>query len=188
MYLFHEGMNNPGSLEYIRLLESSICKSQSIDIPVIKIIFDVSCRNEDSLYLLDNLNKLFRQDGYYSIGVSDLYVKTFDSLEYFPYCEIKEKRFLSYIYKKYNCDVILLGYSWRNAAQCSIDSVEECHECDILIFISIDERMLNRIKTVNIKIVGFCIYVTLSPEVLTQDLKHLYNTIIGLFSQEEQKK
>jgi hypothetical protein len=73
-------MNSPGSPEYIRLLESSIGKSQSIDIPVIRIIFDGSCRNEDSLYLLDKLNKLFRQDGYYSIGVSDLYVKTFDNL------------------------------------------------------------------------------------------------------------
>ncbi|HEX3028608.1 MAG TPA: hypothetical protein VHT34_04735, partial [Clostridia bacterium] len=174
--------------EYIRLLESSIGKSQSIDIPVIKIIFDGSCRNEDSLYLLDNLNKLFKQDGYYSISVSDLYVKTSDNLEYFPYCEIKEKRFLSYVYQKYNCDLILLGYSRMNAALCSINSVEECHECDIQIFISIDERMLNRIKTVKIKIEGYCVYVTLSPEVLPQDLKHLYNTIIGLFSQEEQEK
>lgn len=188
MYPFHEGMNNPDSPEYIRLLESSIGKSQSIDIPVIRIIFDGSCRNEDSLYLLDNLNKLFRQDGYYSIGVSDLYVKASDNIEYFPNCEIKEKRFLSYVCQKYNCDVILLGNSYQNVENSSIDSVEEYHECDIQVFISIDDRILNGMTTVNIKIEGYCVYVTLSPEVLPQHLKHLYNTIIGLFSQEEQEK
>lgn len=188
IYPFDEGVNNPGSPEYIRLLESSMGICESIDIPVIRIIFDGSCRSEDSsISLLDNLNRLFRQDGYYSIGVSDLYLKTSGNLEYFPYCEINEKRFLSYIYKKYNCDLILLGCSGRNSAQSCINSAEECHECDIQIFISIDESMLNRIETVNIKIEGHCVYVALSPEVLSVGLKHLYNTIIGLFSQEEHR-
>ena len=189
IYPFDEGVNNPGSPEYIRLLESSMGKCQSIDIPVIRIIFDGSCRSEDSLCLLDNLNRLFRQDGYYCIGVSDLYLKTPGNLEYFPYCVINEKRFLSYIYKKYNCDLILLGCS-RSAARCSIDSVEESHECDIQIFISVDESMLNGTETFNIKIEGHCIYVTLtlSPEILPVGLKHLYNTIVGLFSEEEQER
>lgn len=74
----------------------------NIEIPIIAIF---NCSDSG---LLLNLNDMFRSDGYYSMIVSTEISDIFDGNEYLP-TQISVKRFLAYIYRKYNCDIILLN-------------------------------------------------------------------------------
>lgn len=153
-YLLYNSFNSIGYEQYINVLESCIDNTiEDINIPVIRIIFDNHCGNEFTLKFLHYLNKLFRDDGYYSIGISDIYINSFYDLEIFPKCKIDEKSYLSYILKKYNCDIIIMGYSTRNKGKFEMNHIEkDCLECDIQVFVSMEIDEIENSKKVTTKV------------------------------------
>lgn len=96
---------------------------KKIDIPVVAINF--YC--EDYLIILNNLNKEFLNNGYFSLGVSDNSMGVLYDIEYKDILSHGLKESVCEIYQKYKPDIILVGlYSEckkTNAAGCEISIV-----------------------------------------------------------------
>lgn len=98
-------------------------KPDEIEIPVI-LVYEPG--NTDVFH---NLSALFEKDGYYTIKVSSDYTDVHRSSEYLP-DDVDADKFMSAVYKKYDCDVILI----RTNNISYIEYIEQSVEIDIKLF------------------------------------------------------
>ena len=103
-------------------------KQANVDIPVIAIY------NEGNCDILSGLHMLFRNEGYYSIKISEDYTDIPNGCEYMPE-GTPVIDFISLVYKKYFCDIILLKINDRKF----IDDNSTKKLFDIIVHIDTDK-------------------------------------------------
>ncbi len=112
-------------LLYKKLIKKSIKRSFKLDVPIILICDNSKDHNRS---ILMELNKMFREDGYYSVSVSTELKEVYLGAEYMTF-KLRSKMFLSNIYKKYNCDVILFRVKSKNY----LKLYKKAIKCDIML-------------------------------------------------------
>jgi len=118
------------------LMDKLAVKLPEIKIPVIAI-----CDEQDEK-LLEKLDTFFKKDGYYSVKTSTDYMDVPKGSEYLPE-GVNIKQFLSLIYKKYDCDVILFKYDAKQTY-----GIEGNYSFDIILYKN-NERDLYECKSVD---------------------------------------
>lgn len=141
----------------LQLEQSLPEKLINIDIPIIIIYGEI--KNEFYIFL----KTLFFQDGYYALIIS---TECKDVLifgcEYLPE-KIDTKKYLSFIYEKFNCD-ILLFYIGNNEEY--LEKVQETIEFDIII------NFNNNLKKIDSKIINL-----INNDISKKRMKYIYKKI-----------
>ncbi len=116
---------------YTNAVQKAAKKECKLDIPIIVIY---GYESYDVSYMLYELNSLFRKVGYYSIPVSGVCSDILMEAEYLP-DGINMVRYISSIYKKYCCDLILLGSVCSVQNQQCILNIPDSIDTDVGIYI-----------------------------------------------------
>ncbi len=147
-------------------------KKRDLDIPVIGI-YDYS-RKGIFTDLLFSLNKQFRNDGYYSVSISNKYETVMIGMEFFP-LELDLEEFFSIVYGKYRCDLLLVGFD-VNFLNNKTASYLNNEQIDIKIYLNRDHesRVVIECKEKNI-------YLSYSIEILQNNLIQIYQNILSCF-------
>jgi hypothetical protein len=122
--------------DYNNRIQNCLKDEYILDIPVITIC---GCSEDTELKVLVELCSLFREQGYYTIGVSGLYESILYGIEYKP-SGVHANKFLPCIYKKYGCDLIVAGLSGDIPPVCSDTGVDDSFD-DIRIVFSENRKV-----------------------------------------------
>ena len=148
-------------------------KGEEVEIPVI-VIYD-----PENYGVLDIVNSLFKKDGYYSVRVSMNCRDILQGCEYLPDISGTEE-FMSMVYRKYDCDVILLlvnNEAWGQMGSFKADiklvaGWDDCTDNE-----NADYKIVDSTDTVFINING-------QQERQRLQIEEAYNSILSLFCQQ----
>ncbi len=117
---------------YINAVHKSAGKESGPDIPVVAVYGEEGHVLSDMLY---KLNLMFRKDGYYSVPVSNICGDILMEAEYLP-DGVEVGGYLSDVYKKYCCDLILMSLKYDAGSQQHIAGIRSSIDIDVELYIA----------------------------------------------------